>query len=174
MATPGPVLLDEARIECRIKELAVEIADAYAGRSLLTLAVLKGSFVFLADLVRAIEAPVEIEFVTLSSYGSRTESQGTVRQLTHLGEEIAGRDVLVVEDIVDSGRTLSHLLAALQRMRPASVGSCAFLNKPARREVTVPIEFIGFEIPDVFVIGYGLDFAGRFRNLPYVAELIDT
>ena len=132
---------------------------------------LKGAFLFLSDLMRFIEVPVEVDFMAVASYGSATDASGVVRILKDLDASIEGRDVLIVEDIVDSGLTLSYLLRNLEAREPASLEVCALLTKPERRETEVPVRYIGFEIPNRFVIGYGLDFAERYRNLPYVAVL---
>jgi len=133
--------------------------------------VLKGAVLFLADLMRNVSVPCEIDFMAVSSYGSQTDSSGVVRILKDLDASIAGRDVLVVEDIIDSGLTLSYLMRNLESREPASLEVCALLTKPARREIDVPVRYVGFEIPNRFVVGYGLDFAERYRNLPYVAVL---
>ncbi len=164
-------LIEEAALQSRIRELGAEIERDYAGRSPLFVCVLKGAFVFLGDLVRHIDLPVEVDFMAISSYGSGTESSGIVRIVKDLEATIEGRDVIVVEDIVDSGLTLSYLLRSLQARRPASLEICALLTKPERREVDIPVRYVGFEIPDRFVIGYGLDYAEQFRNLRDVAVL---
>ena len=132
---------------------------------------LKGAIFFLADLMRAIDLPLEIDFMAISSYGASTDSSGVVRILKDLDASIEGRDVLIVEDIIDSGLTLSYLVRTLRGRKPASLEICALLTKPDRREMDVPVRYVGFEIPDRFVIGYGLDFAERYRNLPYVGVL---
>jgi hypoxanthine phosphoribosyltransferase len=164
-------LIEEAALQSRIRELGAEIERDYAGRSPLFVCVLKGAFVFLGDLVRHIDLPVEVDFMAISSYGSGTESSGIVRIVKDLEATIEGRHVIVVEDIVDSGLTLSYLLRSLQARRPASLEICALLTKPERREVDIPVRYVGFEIPDRFVIGYGLDYAEQFRNLRAVAVL---
>ncbi len=158
-------LLDEATIQGRIAELGVEIARDYAEREPLVVCVLKGGFIFLADLVRHLDFPLALDFMAVSSYGAGTHSSGVVRILKDLETPIEGRDVLVVEDIVDSGLTLHYLMRNLASRRPASLEVCALLTKPARREIDVPIRYVGFEIPDRFVVGYGLDYAERYRNL---------
>jgi hypoxanthine phosphoribosyltransferase len=158
-------LLDEAAIQARIVELGAEITRDYEGREPLLVCVLKGGFIFLADLVRHIDLPVAVDFMAISSYGAGTRSSGVVRILKDLETPIEGRDVLVVEDIVDSGLTLGYLMRNLGSRRPASLDVCALLTKPARREIEVPIRYVGFEIPDRFVVGYGLDFDERYRNL---------
>jgi hypoxanthine phosphoribosyltransferase len=158
-------LLDEATIQARITELAVDITRDYAERDPLVVCVLKGGFIFLADLVRQLDFPLALDFMAVSSYGAGTRSSGVVRILKDLETTIEGRDVLVVEDIVDSGLTLHYLMRNLASRRPATLEVCALLTKPARREIEVPIRYVGFEIPDRFVVGYGLDHAERFRNL---------
>jgi hypoxanthine phosphoribosyltransferase len=167
----GEVLIDEQTLQARIGELGVEISADYAGRDLLLVGVLKGAVFFMADLMRELAVPCEIDFMAISSYGAATDSSGVVRILKDLDINIAGRDVLVVEDIIDSGLTLSYLMRNLRARKPASLEICALLTKPERREIDVPVRYIGFEIPNRFVIGYGLDFAERYRNLPYVAVL---
>ena len=150
-----------------------EISDDYRGSDLLLVGVLKGAVFFIADLMRSIDIPCEVDFMAISSYGSATDSSGVVRILKDLDLSIEGRNVLVVEDIVDSGLTLSYLVRTLKARSPASVEVCALLTKPARRRIDVPCRYVGFEIPPRFVIGYGLDFAERYRNLPYVGVLRD-
>ena len=169
----GEVLIDEDRLQARIRELGRELSEDYAGRELLLVGVLKGAVFFMADLMRHITVPCEVDFMAISSYGASTDSSGVVRILKDLDINIEGRDVLVVEDIIDSGLTLSYLMRNLEAREPASLEICALLTKPDRREMDVPVRYIGFEIPDRFVIGYGLDFAERYRNLPYVAVLSD-
>ena len=167
----GEVLIEEEPLQARIAELGVEISSEYDGRDLLLVGVLKGAVFFMADLMRELSIPCEIDFMAISSYGAATDSSGVVRILKDLDTNIAGRDVLVVEDIIDSGLTLSYLIRSLKARKPASLEICALLTKPERREIDVPVKFVGFEIPNKFVIGYGLDFAERYRNLPYVAVL---
>ena len=167
----GEVLIEEEPLQARIAELGVEISNEYDGRDLLLVGVLKGAVFFMADLMRELSIPCEIDFMAISSYGAATDSSGVVRILKDLDTNIAGRDVLVVEDIIDSGLTLSYLMRSLKARKPASLEICALLTKPERREIDVPVKFVGFEIPNKFVIGYGLDFAERYRNLPYVAVL---
>jgi hypoxanthine phosphoribosyltransferase len=161
------VLIPEERIRARVRELGAEIARDYAGRPLVVVGVLKGSFVFVADLVRAIDLPVLVEFIGISSYQG-TRSTGIVQITSDLGRSIEGMDVLLVEDIVDTGLTMKYLLENLETRRPASVKICALLEKPARAQVAIPIAYRGFVIDDVFVVGYGLDWDGRMRNLPFV------
>lgn len=165
------VLVPEESLQIRVAELGAAISRDYAGRDLLLLAVLKGSVLFLADLMRNITVPHAIDFMATSSYGSAFESSGVVRILKDLDQSIEGRDVLIVEDIIDTGRTLDYLVRILQARRPASLEICTLLNKWARREVDVPVKYIGFDIPDKFVLGYGLDLQEKYRNLPYVAVL---
>jgi hypoxanthine phosphoribosyltransferase len=165
------ILIDEDRLRARIVELGEEISADYAGRDLLLLGVLKGAVFFMADLMRTLTIPCEIDFMAISSYGAQTDSSGVVRILKDLDINIEGRHVLVVEDIIDSGLTLSYLMRNLEAREPASLEVCALLTKPDRREIDVPVRYIGFEIPNRFVIGYGLDFAERYRNLPYVGVL---
>jgi hypoxanthine phosphoribosyltransferase len=167
----GEILIEEEPLQARIAELGAEISSEYEGRDLLLVGVLKGAVFFMADLMRELSIPCEIDFMAISSYGAATDSSGVVRILKDLDTNIAGRDVLVVEDIIDSGLTLSYLMRSLKARKPASLEICALLTKPERREIEVPVKFVGFEIPNKFVIGYGLDFAERYRNLPYVAVL---
>jgi len=167
----GEVLIDPTSLQSRIGELGAEISTDYAGRDLLLVGVLKGAVFFMADLMRELTVPCEIDFMAISSYGVATDSSGVVRILKDLDINVAGRDVLVVEDIIDSGLTLSYLMRNLRARKPASLEICALLTKPERREVEVPVRYVGFEIPNRFVIGYGLDFAERYRNLPYIGVL---
>lgn len=163
------VLISEAEIRAKVAELAARItADHEGADDLRLVGVLKGSFIFLADLSRAIATPNSIDFMALSSYGNATVSSGNVRMLLDLRRDIEGRHVLVVEDIVDTGLTLDFLLRQLAARRPASLRTCALVSKPDRREVEIPIDYLGFEIPDVWVVGYGLDWAERYRTLPYI------
>lgn len=166
------VLLTEEQIRGRVEELAQEIGRDYAGvDDLLLVGVLKGSVMGLVDLARALKRPLAIDFMAISSYGQTTATSGVVRVLKDLDTDIGGRHVLIVEDIVDSGLTLSYLRASLARRHPASLRVCCFLNKPERREATVHVDYIGFDIPNEFVVGYGLDYAERYRNLPYIGVL---
>jgi hypoxanthine phosphoribosyltransferase len=165
------VLLDESTLKQRVAALGTEISADYEGREVLLVGVLKGAVFFMADLMRQLSIPCEIDFMAISSYGAATDSSGVVRILKDLDANIAGRDVLVVEDIIDSGLTLSYLMRTLRARRPASLEICALLTKPERREIDVPVRYVGFEIPNRFVIGYGLDFAERYRNLPYIGVL---
>jgi hypoxanthine phosphoribosyltransferase len=165
------ILIDEDVLQRRIAELGEEISADYRGRDLLLLGVLKGAVFFMSDLMRRLTLPCEIDFMAISSYGASTDSSGVVRILKDLDINIEGRHVLVVEDIIDSGLTLSYLMRMLESREPASLEICALLTKPERREIDVDVRYTGFEIPNRFVIGYGLDFAERYRNLPYVAVL---
>jgi hypoxanthine phosphoribosyltransferase len=173
MAEPGvgEILVQSDELQHRVRELAGEITRDYQGRTLFLVGVLKGAVFFLSDLMRHLEVPTEVDFMAVSSYGSQTDSSGVVRILKDLDASIEGRDVLIVEDIVDSGLTLSYLLRTLKARDPESLEVCALLTKPERRKVELPIRYVGFEIPNRFAIGYGLDHAERFRNLPYVAVL---
>jgi hypoxanthine phosphoribosyltransferase len=165
------ILIDEERLRTRVAELGEEISADYARKEVLLVGVLKGAVFFMADLMRHLDVPCEVDFMAISSYGDSTDSSGVVRILKDLDINIDGRDVLVVEDIIDSGLTLSYLIRTLEAREPASLEVCALLTKPARREIHVPVRYVGFEIPNRFVIGYGLDFAERYRNLPYVGVL---
>ncbi|MGA9876722.1 MAG: hypoxanthine phosphoribosyltransferase [Solirubrobacteraceae bacterium] len=167
----GEVLVAAEDLQRRVRELAEAISRDYSGRPLLLVGVLKGAVFFLSDLMRFIDIPVEVDFMAVASYGSATDSSGVVRILKDLDIAIEGRDVLIVEDIVDSGLTLQYLLRNLGSRNPASLEVCALLTKPDRRKVDLPTRYVGFEIPDRFVIGYGLDYAERHRNLPFVAAL---
>jgi len=164
-------LIDEQRLRNRVAELGAEISADYVGLDLLLVGVLKGAVFFMADLMRHLTIPCEVDFMAISSYGASTDSSGVVRILKDLDINIDGRRVLVVEDIIDSGLTLSYLIRTLEARSPESLDVCALLTKPGRREIDVPVRYTGFEIPDEFVIGYGLDYAERYRNLPYVAVL---
>jgi hypoxanthine phosphoribosyltransferase len=168
--TPDPALteclIDRDRLQARIAELGSDISRDYAGRSPAIVCVLKGGFIFLADLVRRLDIPCTIDFMAISSYGSGTRSSGIVRILKDLDHPIEGRDVLIVEDIIDSGLTLSYLRRNLEARSPSSLEVCSLLTKPARRENDVTCRYVGFEIPDRFVVGYGLDAGERFRELP--------
>jgi hypoxanthine phosphoribosyltransferase len=169
----GEVLIDADALRTRIAELGEEVSAAYQGQDLLLIGVLKGAVFFMADLMRHLTVPCEVDFMAISSYGAQTDSSGVVRILKDLDINIEGRNVLVVEDIIDSGLTLSYLMRNLESREPATLEVCALLTKPARREIDVPVRWVGFEIPNKFVIGYGLDFAERYRNLPYVGVLSD-
>ena len=165
------VLLTEEELKERIDELGAMISRDYAGKNLLMVSVLKGSVAFMADLMRAIDIPVAIDFMATSSYGAGTKTSGVVKIVKALDLNLAEYEVLLVEDILDSGRTLSYLLELLESRQPKSVKICTLLDKPERREVDVPVAYTGFTVPDEFVIGYGLDFDEKYRNLPYIGVL---
>ncbi len=167
----GETLIESDRLHGRVAELGAEISSDYTDRDLVMVGVLKGALIFMADLMRELTVPCEIDLMAVSSYGSATDSSGVVRILKDLDTSINGRDVLIVEDIVDSGLTLQYLMRNLRARDPASIEVCALLTKPERRRVETPIRYVGFEIPDRFAIGYGLDHAQRHRNLDYVAAL---
>lgn len=165
-------MISAKSIAARVEALAREITTHFAGTDkLVVVGLLRGSFIFIADLVREIDLPIEVDFLEVSSYGNSTESSREVRVLKDLRGEIAGRDVLVVEDIVDTGFTLTHVLKLLETRAPARVEVCVLLDKPSRREVPITATWTGFEIPDEFVVGYGIDFAQRNRNLPYIGKV---
>jgi len=165
------VLITEEQIQRRLAEMAGEIDTDYNGRDLLLVGVLKGAVMVMADLARALHSPVEMDWMAVSSYGSGTKSSGVVRILKDLDRDITGRNVLIVEDIIDSGLTLSWLMSNLGSRGPATVEVCTLLRKPDAAQVDVPVRYVGFDIPNEFVIGYGLDYAERYRNLPYVGVL---
>ncbi len=167
----GDILIEPDELQRRVRELGTEISRDYEGRDLVMIGVLRGAVIFLADLLRNMTVPCEIDFMAVSSYGSQTDSSGVVRILKDLDSSIEGRHALIVEDIIDSGLTLQYLLRNLRARNPASLEACALLTKPERRRVELPIRYVGFEIPNRFVIGYGLDYAQRYRNLGYVAVL---
>lgn len=167
----GEVLIDEAQIAVALDRLAAEVSAAYAGRDLLIVGVLKGAVFAVTDLLRRLTISATIDFMAVSSYGSSTSSSGVVRILKDLDTDIEGRDVLIVEDIVDSGLTLNYLVKYLSSRKPASVAVLTMLTKPSRREVDVKVQFVGFEVPDVFVVGYGLDYDERFRGIPHIVAL---
>src|SRR3954462_3691347 len=173
-ANIGEILVQPDELRTRVRELGEQVSHDYEGLDLLLIGVLKGAVFFLSDLMRHIEIPVEVDFMAVASYGSATDSSGVVRILKDLDAPIEGRDVLIVEDIIDSGLTLQYLMRNLGARNPASLEVCALLTKPSRRKVELPIRFVGFEIPNKFAIGYGLDFAERYRNLPYVAALVEA
>jgi hypoxanthine phosphoribosyltransferase len=165
------VLIEEDAVAARVAELGADVSTDYTGKDLLLIGVLKGAVFFMADLMRELTIPCEVDFMAISSYGASTDSSGVVRILKDLDINIEGRHVLVVEDIIDSGLTLSYLMRMLESRNPASLEVCALLTKPERREIDVRVRYTGFEIPNEFVIGYGLDFGERYRSLPYVAAL---
>jgi len=165
------ILITEEQIREKISELGKKITQDYQGKDLVFIGVLRGAVVFMADLARAISVPMIFDFIAISSYGAATESSGVVRILKDLDETIAGKDVLIVEDIVDTGLTLDYLLRILKSRKPASLKVCTFLNKSFRRKAKVNVNYSGFDIPNKFVVGYGLDYAGKFRNIPFVFTL---
>jgi hypoxanthine phosphoribosyltransferase len=172
-APVGRVLISAEELQDKVAELGARISNDYRGKDLVMIGVLRGAVVFIADLLRHLTVPCEIDFMAVSSYGSARDSSGVVRILKDLDDTITGRDVLIVEDIVDSGLTLNYLIRNLKARDPASLEVCSLLTKPERRRVDVPIRYTGFEIPNAFVVGYGLDFAQRYRNLDHVALLPD-
>ncbi|MFO7795630.1 MAG: hypoxanthine phosphoribosyltransferase [Promethearchaeati archaeon] len=165
------ILITKRQIKSKIKELAKEISRDYEGKIPLLIAVLKGSFMFLADLVRELSIDIEIEFIELSSYGKSTESSGEVRVIKWLKKEIENRDILLIEDIVDTGLTLSSLLNKIKKNSPSSLKVCCLTSKPARREIDVPIDYLGFDVPNKFIVGYGIDYNEIYRNLPEIYYL---
>lgn len=165
------ILISENQIQKRVEQLGFQISHDYEGKEIFCIGVLRGAIIFLADLARYIKVPMLIDFIAISSYGESTESSGVVRILKDLDENIAQKEVLIVEDIVDTGLTLDYLLRMLQSRKPASLKVCALLNKKERRKIDVPIHYCGFDIPDRFVVGYGLDFNGLYRNIPYLLVL---
>ncbi len=167
----GEVLITSKDIKGKTAELAHRIMADYQGKDLLLVCILKGGLMFLADLMRQIDLPLEIDFMAVSSYGDSTESSGVVRILMDLETNIQGRNVLIVEDIIDTGRTLNYIIQNLRTRHPASLKICTLLNKTARRVLDIPVDYVGFEIPDKFVIGYGLDYGEIYRNLPFVGVL---
>lgn len=165
---PIPALIPERRLRARVRALGRRIRKDHPQRPLLFVGVLRGAFVFLADLIREVGPPLECDFVGVSSYGDRMESRGRPRLELDLCRPVRGRSVVLVEDIIDSGRTASFLLDLLRRRRPASLRLCALLRKPSRVKFPLQVDYLGFDIPDGFVVGYGMDYAGRYRHLPYV------
>jgi hypoxanthine phosphoribosyltransferase len=165
------VMISAEKIQARVREMAKTIRSDYKDHEIYVVGVLKGSFVFMADLVRAIDGPLQCDFLGLSSYGSATESSGVVAITKDLGDSVEGRDVLIIEDIIDTGLTMTYLLDNLKTRHPRSVKIAALLSKPARRQVEVSIDYLGFTIEDRFVVGYGLDYSGLYRNLPYLGTL---
>jgi len=165
------VLLTAEAIQARVRELGEAISRDYRGREVFLVGVLKGAWVFLADLARHITTPATFDFMAVSSYGASTKTSGVVQIIKDIEEPIEGRDVLIVEDIVDSGLTLSYLVEMLKTRRPASLKVCVLLDKPTRRQAAVELDYVGFQIPDAFVVGYGLDYAGQYRHVPYIFTL---
>lgn len=165
------ILFSEAQLKSRVEEIARQIETDYAGKEIMLISVLRGSFIFMADLCRAIHRPCTLDFMAVSSYGKSASSSGQIQILKDLSEDITGRHVIVVEDILDSGNTLSYLLKILEHRHPASIRLCTLLDKPDRRTKPVELHYAGFTIPDAFVVGYGLDYAEKYRNLPYIGIL---
>ena len=168
MAEKVKVLLSEEEVDSRIREIGEQISKDYEGKEIHLVCVLKGGTFFMCELAKRITVPVSLDFMAVSSYGSGTQSSGIVKIVKDLDEPLMGKDVIVIEDIIDSGRTLSHLLKMLQERKPASLRLCTLLDKPERRVVDVDIDYTGFQIPDEFIVGYGLDYAQKYRNLPYI------
>jgi hypoxanthine phosphoribosyltransferase len=165
------ILITSEEIGARVRELGQQITNDYAGQDILMIGVLRGAVIFMSDLARAIKRPIDIDFMAISSYGLSTSSSGVVRILKDLDEVVQGRHLLIVEDIIDSGLTLNYLVENLKSRKPASVRICTLLSKPDRRKVDVQVDYNGFIIPDYFVVGYGLDYAGKYRNLPFIGIL---
>ena len=165
------ILITSEEIGARVRELGQQITNDYAGQDILMIGVLRGAVIFMSDLARAIKRPIDIDFMAISSYGMSTNSSGVVRILKDLDEVVQGRHLLIVEDIIDSGLTLNYLVENLKSRKPASVRICTLLSKPDRRKVDVQVDYNGFIIPDYFVVGYGLDYAGKYRNLPFIGIL---
>jgi hypoxanthine phosphoribosyltransferase len=170
----GRPIVTQEQMRARIRELGRQISTDYAGKELMLIGVLKGAYAFYADLARAIRIPVRVDFIVVASYGSSAKTSGKVKLMTELTEDIKGLDVLLVEDIVDSGLTVQHLLKTLAKKKPRSIKVCTLLSKPERRVVEVPVDYVGFKIPDKYVVGYGLDYQQKYRNLPYLAVLDQT
>jgi hypoxanthine phosphoribosyltransferase len=167
----GRPIITQEQMRNRIRELGRQISADYAEKDLVLVGVLKGAYAFFADLARAIRIPVRVDFIIVTSYGTRAKTSGNVKLVTELTEQIKNKDVLLVEDIVDSGLTVQYLMKALARRKPKSINVCTLLSKPERRVVDVHVQYIGFKIPDQYVIGYGLDYQQKYRNLPYLAVL---
>ena len=170
----GRPIVTQEQMRARIRELGRQISTDYAGKELVLVGVLKGAYAFYADLARAIRIPVRVDFIVVTSYGARAKTSGKVKLVTELTEEIKGKDVLLVEDIVDSGLTVQHLMKSLAKKKPRSIKICTLLSKPERRVVDVQVEYVGFKIPNQYVVGYGLDYQQKYRNLPYLAVLDQT
>lgn len=168
MAEKIKVMISESEIDARVRELAKQIDKDYEGKTVHLVCILKGSVLFMSELAKRITVPVTMDFMSVSSYGDGTTSSGFIKIKKELDESVEGRDVLIVEDIIDSGRTLSRLLEVLKGRKPESIRICTLLDKPDRREHDVKVDYVGFVIPDEFVVGYGLDYAQRYRNLPYI------
>ncbi len=168
MADKIRVMIPEEEVDAKIREIAAQITKDYEGKEVHLICILKGSIFFTCELAKRIDLPVTLDFMSVSSYGDGTESTGRVKIVKDLDENIEGKDVIVIEDIIDTGRTLSHLMEVLKVRKPATLKLCTLLDKPSRRVVDVEVDYTGFEIPDEFVVGYGLDFAQKYRNLPYI------
>lgn len=171
MAEKVEVLIEESEVQKRIREIAEEISKDYEGKEVLLVCILKGSVMFTCELAKRIKCPVLFDFMSVSSYGNGTESSGRVKIIKDLDDNIEGKDVIVIEDIIDSGRTLKFLMEVLEVRNPRSLKLCTLLDKPDRRVVDVKVDYTGFKIPDEFVVGYGLDYAQKYRNLPYIGKL---
>jgi hypoxanthine phosphoribosyltransferase len=167
----GRPIVTQEEMRARIKELGKQIATDYAGKDLVLVGVLKGAYAFYADLARAIRIPMRVDFLVVASYGNQSKTSGKVKVITELTEDIKGKDVLLVEDIVDSGLTVQNLIKTLAKQKPRSIKVCTLLSKPDRRTIDVPLEYVGFKIPNKYVVGYGLDYQQKYRNLPYLAVL---
>lgn len=167
----GRPIVTQEEMRTRIRELGKQIANDYAGKDLVLIGVLKGAYAFYADLARAIRIPMRVDFLIVTSYGGQSKTSGKVKVITELTEDIKGKDVLLVEDIVDSGLTVQYLIKTLSKRKPKSIKVCTLLSKPERRTIDVPLEYIGFKIPNKYVVGYGLDYQQKYRNLPYLAVL---
>ncbi len=170
----GRPIVTQEQMRTRIRELGRQISADYAGKEVVLVGVLKGAYAFYADLARAIRIPVRVDFIVVASYGSAAKTSGKVKLMTELTEDIKGKDVLLVEDIVDSGLTVQHLLKSMAKKKPRSVKVCTLLSKSERRVVDVQVDYVGFKIPDKYVVGYGLDYQQKYRNLPYLAVLDQT
>lgn len=167
----GRPIVTQEEMRARIKELGKQISTDYTGKDLVLVGVLKGAYAFYADLARAVRIPMRVDFLIVTSYGSQSKTTGKVKVITELTEDIKGKDVLLVEDIVDSGLTVQYLTKTLAKQKPRSVKVCTLLSKPERRTIDVPLDYIGFKIPNKYVVGYGLDYQQKYRNLPYLAVL---
>ena len=167
----GRPMVTQEEMRARIKELGKQIATDYAGKDLVLVGVLKGAYAFYADLARAIRIPMRVDFLVVTSYGSQSKTSGRVKVITELTEDVKGKDLLLVEDIVDSGLTVQYLIKTLAKHKPRSIRVCTLLSKPDRRTIDVPLDYIGFKIPNKYVVGYGLDYQQKYRNLPYLAVL---
>lgn len=168
MAETIKVMISEQEVDAKIREIGKKISEDYAGKQVHLVGILKGSVFFVSELAKRITVPVTLDFMSVSSYGDGTSSSGVVRISKDLDESLEGKDVIVIEDIIDSGRTLAYLLDVLSKRNPNSMKLCTLLDKPDRREKEVEVDYVGFEIPDEFVVGYGLDYAQKYRNLPYI------